>query len=74
MKINEVLEKRDLISISSTAIIWLILLVLAIVVKPEQKNRYEVIQLIFEEEKIEKIPEPIKEHRKRNSTRSKRST
>jgi hypothetical protein len=53
------LTKKDIISASSTAVIWIVLLILSLTIQPEKETRYEIIQLIFEEETVEDVREPL---------------
>lgn len=65
MNCSRVFQKKDIISFSSTALIWIILLIVSMVVQPEKKEKYEVIQLIFEEKpsEIEKKPPLLPEEK-----------
>lgn len=53
------LSKKDIISASSTAVIWIILLVLSLTIQPEIETRYEVIQLVFEDEPLQEAEKQV---------------
>jgi len=53
------LSKKDIISASSTAVIWIILLVLSLTIQPEIETRYEVIQLVFEDESVQEAEKQV---------------
>jgi len=53
------LSKKDIISASSTAVIWIILLVLSLTIQPEIETRYEVIQLVFEDEPVQEAEKQV---------------
>lgn len=53
------LSKKDIISASSTAVIWIILLVLSLTIQPEIETCYEVIQLVFEDESVQEAEKQV---------------
>lgn len=56
---NKGFLKIDIISISATVLIWIIFLIVSLVIEPKQETRYEMIQLILEEEQVVKVVEPV---------------